>query len=47
MKAALSYAAYRTNTQAVQHVRNPGGYKRAADAIMTFAQSQHQVTTQV
>jgi MGT family glycosyltransferase len=46
MKAALSNADYRTNAQAMQqHVRNAGGYKRAADAIMNFAQSQRQATT--
>ena len=41
IKTALSNSHYRTNAQAMQqHVRNAGGYKRAADAIMTFAQSQ-------
>ena len=46
IKAALSNADYRTNAQAMQqHVRNAGGYKRAADAIMNFAQSQRQATT--
>ncbi len=46
MKAALSNADYRTNAQAMQqHVRNAGGYKRAADAIMNFAQNQRNETT--
>ncbi len=41
VKATLSNADYRTNAQAMQqHVRNAGGYKRAADAILNFAQSQ-------
>ncbi|MGZ3615436.1 MAG: nucleotide disphospho-sugar-binding domain-containing protein, partial [Ktedonobacteraceae bacterium] len=48
MKAALSNADYRTNAQAMQqHLRNAGGYTRAADAIMNFAQSQRQAATHV
>jgi MGT family glycosyltransferase len=47
IKAVLSNADTRTNVQAMQkHVRNAGGYRRAADAIMNFAQSQRQATTQ-
>jgi hypothetical protein len=47
IKAVLSNADCRKNAQAMQqHVRNAGGYKRAADAIMNFAQSQRQATTQ-
>ena len=48
MKAAHSNADYRINAQAMQqHVRNAGGYTRAADAIMNFAQSQRHTTTHV
>jgi MGT family glycosyltransferase len=43
VKSALSNEEYRKNAQAMQqHVRNAGGYQRAADAIMNFAHSQHQ-----
>lgn len=43
VKAALSVPDYRENAQAMQqYVRNAGGYQRAADAIMNFAQSQRQ-----
>jgi MGT family glycosyltransferase len=48
IKAAISNADYRTNAQVMQqHVRNAGGYKRAADAILNFAQSQRQAPRKV
>jgi MGT family glycosyltransferase len=46
VKAAMSNADYRKNAQAMQqYVRNAGGYPRAADAILNFAQSHRPATT--
>jgi MGT family glycosyltransferase len=43
VKAAISNPDFRKNAQAMQqHVRNAGGYQRAADAILGYAQSRRQ-----
>jgi MGT family glycosyltransferase len=43
VKAAISNPDYRQNAQAMQqYVRNAGGYRRAADAILSYAQSRRQ-----
>ena len=43
VKAAISNPDYRKNAQAMQqYVRNAGGYKRAADAVLNYAQNQRQ-----
>ena len=41
IKSAMSNADYHKNAQTMQqYVRNAGGYRRAADAIMNFVQSR-------
>lgn len=46
VKSALDSANYRAKAQAMQQqVRNAGGYQRAVDAIMSFAQSQRRPMT--
>jgi len=47
VKAALANADYRANAQAMQqHVRNAGGYQRAADAIVSYVRSLRRATPQ-
>ena len=43
VEQVMTNASYRANAKTMQqHVRNAGGYKRAADAIMEFEQSHRQ-----
>jgi UDP:flavonoid glycosyltransferase YjiC (YdhE family) len=47
IRAAITNPDYRRNAAVMQqHVRKAGGYKRAADAIQHFTQSQGRITEQ-